>query len=215
MNLLIYGSGGVGKDVADLAWKINEVDQRWKNIYFIDDVRQEEIYYGLKILKFEQALSYKENSECVIGLGEPEEREKLFYKCKENGFHMATLIHPTANIAKSVKLGEGVIILSFTSLTAGAVIGDNVFIQALSVIGHDIQIGNHSVIGVNVTPGGYVKIGEKAYIGMGAKIMEKLSVGDRAIVGMGACVFRDVPDDMIVMGNPARVIRRNENHKVF
>lgn len=215
MNLLIYGSGGVGKDVADLAWKINEVDRKWDNIYFIDDVRQEETHYGLKILNFEQALPYKEDSECVIGLGEPEYREELFNKCKKNGFHMATLVHPTANISKSVTIGEGVIILAFTSLTAGAIIGDNVLIQALSIIGHDIQIGSHSVIGVGVTPGGYVKVGEKAYIGMGAKIIEKLSIGDNAIVGMGACVYRDVPDAMVVMGNPARVIQKNDKHRVF
>lgn len=215
MNLLIYGSGGVGRDIADLAYKINEMDKRWDNICFIDDVRQEEMHYGLRVLKFEQALSYKKNSECVIGIGEPEDRERLFCKCKKSGFHMATLIHPTVNIAKSVKIGEGVIILSFASLTAGAVIGDNVFIQALSVIGHDIQIGSHSVIGVDVTPGGYTKIGEKVFIGMGAKILEKLNIGDRAIVGMGACVYRDVPADMVVMGNPARIIQKNDKHKVF
>ena len=50
---------------------------------------------------------------------------------------------------------------------------------------------------------------------MGALILEKVSVGSESIVGMGSVVYRDIPDGVIALGNPARVARKNEDKKVF
>ena len=52
-------------------------------------------------------------------------------------------------------------------------------------------------------------------IGMGALIKEGLKIGTKSIVGMGSIVYRNVPDGMIALGNPARVARRNDDEKVF
>jgi acetyltransferase-like isoleucine patch superfamily enzyme len=46
-------------------------------------------------------------------------------------------------------------------------------------------------------------------------IRENLNIGDHSIIGMGSMVFRDIPEKVIAIGNPARVMRKNENNKVF
>ena len=93
--------------------------------------------------------------------------------------------------------------------------GCNVAINAHTTIGHDVTIGEHSVVSTHVTVGGSSVIGADSFIGLGVQTMEKLSIGSQVIIGMGAVVFKDIPDKMIAMGNPARPLRRNEDNKVF
>ena len=63
--------------------------------------------------------------------------------------------------------------------------------------------------------GGATTVGARSYIGMGALIMEKLTIGHSTIVGMGSVVYNDVPDEVVCVGNPARVSRRNTDKRVF
>ena len=63
--------------------------------------------------------------------------------------------------------------------------------------------------------GGGTRIGSASYIGMGALVKESLTIGHSTIVGMGSVVYTDVPDEVICVGNPARVSKRNTERKVF
>ena len=101
------------------------------------------------------------------------------------------------------------------TIHANVEIGRGVLLQPYSSIGHDSKIGNYSVMGSYSAPGGESIFGSKVYIGMHATLKEKLSIGDGAIVGMGAVVYKDVEPDMTVIGNPARVTRGNDEHRVF
>lgn len=215
MQLLIYGSGGLGRDLCDLAMKLNKTLNVWERISFIDDIREERDFYDVDVLRFEDALRIKDSSECVIGLGEPFERMRLYKKCKEHGFRFTKLIDPSANISESVVIGEGTIVLAFASITGGAEIGRNVVVQQMVTMGHDTKVDNHAVLSAKASLGGGVIIGERAYIGMGCNVLEKLHIGNDSILSMGSNVYRAVEDSMVVMGNPARVIRKNEDHHVF
>lgn len=214
MQLLIYGSGGFGREVYDLACRINNKENRWTDISFIDDVREEKLLNGIKVYKFEEIFSLKD-IECIIALGEPVYREKLYNRLVEHNIKIATLIDPTAIVSKSAIIKEGCII-SALSLTASNVqIKENAIIQSFVNVGHDIIIGKHSVLSANVSPGGGDIFGDKVYVGMGTVIREKLYIGDNSIIGMGSCVCNDIPSDVIAMGNPARPMRRNEDQRVF
>lgn len=215
MILFIYGSGGLGKEVYDLACRINIVKNMWSKISFIDDIREENSLNNVKVYKFDQLLLEKDNCECIIAVGEPNLREKLFNKLKSNGLKIATLIDPSATISPFAIINEGCIISPWVLVSSGAFIDSNCLIQTYVNIGHDIRIGRHSVFSSCVCPGGFDVFGEKVYIGMGSLIREKLNIGDNVIISMGSSVFNDIPSDVIVMGNPARVIRKNEVGKIF
>lgn len=215
MILLIYGSGGLGREVYDLACRINQKENRWEEISFIDDVRIEENLKGIKVYKFEQALSIKENCECVVALGEPNSREKLYNKLIENDFNLVTLIDPSAIVSPSAVIKEGCVISPWVRVSNNSVIQSNCLIQTYVNVGHDITIGQHSVFGTGTFPGGYSTYGNKVFIGMGVTLKDKLNIGDNVIIGMGSTVFNDIPSDVIVLGNPARVMRKNEDGKIF
>lgn len=217
MILGIYGSGGLGREVLELAKQINMRSQRWNEIIFIDDFRTEKVFKSHSVYPFESIKSAydPENIEIVIGIGEPKDREKLCNIINQNGFHLATLIHPNVHIPDSTTIGEGGVICINTVISCDVVIGKNVYIQPNALVGHDVVIGKNTVISGLVQIAGHCQIGDSAYLGMNVCIKEEIRIGNDTIVGMGSVVMRDIPDEMIVLGNPARSIRKNEDKKVF
>ncbi len=213
--LAIYGSGGLGREIYDIAQRRNNISNLWKSIIFINDFIEEGTVQGVPVIHFETLLKYKENYEVIIAIGEPSSREKLYNKLKDNGISLTTLIDPTALISPSAEIAEGTIVCEFSSVHCCVTIGKNCLIQPYSDIGHDIKIGNHSVFSPHFAPGGESVFGDRVYVGMHAALKEKLKIGNDVIVAMGSVVFRDIPDETVVIGNPARVTKGNDEGKVF
>jgi sugar O-acyltransferase (sialic acid O-acetyltransferase NeuD family) len=218
MILCVYGAGGFGKEVYDIATRMNKKKSIWDEILFLDDAPHlgESAYLG-RLFKLETVLDeFGLNSiEVIVAIGEPAVRKKLYQKVKKLNLKLATLVDPSSIISPTSKLGEGVIVAPFCSISSSAQIGDNVAINTNSIIGHDIVVGEHSVISSFVNIGGACLVGKSSYLGMGVFIKENLSIGSLVIIGMGSVVFKDIPDQVIAMGNPARPLRRNENNLVF
>lgn len=84
-----------------------------------------------------------------------------------------------------------------------------------SIIAHDCIIHEHCQISMGVIVGGCVEIGEKTYIGMNVSIRDRINLGDNSVVGMGANVLKSIPNDVVAFGNPAKVIMKKRNKKIF
>jgi sugar O-acyltransferase (sialic acid O-acetyltransferase NeuD family) len=215
MKLGIYGSGGLGREIYEIAIRRNLVSSSWDDIIFIDDINPEGEYFGTKRINFETFKSFKDNYEFVIAVGEPSIREKLFNKLIENDCTLTILIDPTAIISSTAHINKGTIVCEFSTIHTGVVLGQNTLIQPFCDLGHDIKVGNHSVLSTHCAPGGYVIFGERVFIGMQSSILELLTIGNDAIVGMGSVVYRDVLAGTTVLGNPARVTKGSPTGKVF
>lgn len=135
-------------------------------------------------------------------------------------------------VGEGVKMGENVKIWHFVYIGNGSEIGDNVSIGSLAHIDYDVKVGNNTriegsvyvpprtVIGKNVFLGPSatltndqfpmskklvgVTIEDGAVIGAGAVIKAGVKIGKRSVVAMGAVVTKDVPDEVVVVGNPAK-----------
>ena len=215
MILAIYGSGGFGREVYDIAQRRNAVSHMWDKIVFIDDIREESEFNNTRMYHFETLAAKADAYEIIIAVGEPSTREKLFGKAVEAGFKPATLIDPTALISPSAKIGEGTIICEFSTIHCNVEIGKNNIVQPYNNFGHDIKTGNHCVFGTNFAPGGHSVFGDRVFTGMNSTSKENLMIGDDVIFAMGAVVFKDVPAGSVMIGNPARVTRGNDEGKVF
>lgn len=215
MILGIYGSGGLGREVLELAKVIN-TNNRWKDIVFIDDVTKGKCN-DVDLYTFEEFINkFKTtDTEIVIALGEPAVREILYNKVVNRGYKLATLIHPNVVIPKDSRIGQGVVINLGDYISCGVNIEDNVFLQQYVVIGHDSVLQRHGVLSAFVAIAGHCSIGEGTYIGMHVPVKENTSIGNNVIVGMGSCVLRDIPDDVVALGNPARAMAKNEEKRVF
>ena len=216
MILGIYGSGGLGREVLELAKQINTTENRWTEFVFINDVNKTFELKGNKVFTFvEIKEKYNpKNIEIVIAVGEPQLRRIFRETVCLAGFKLATLIHPTAQIYSDTVMGAGTVVNCNCWISCDIVIGENVYIQPSVLIGHDTTVGNDTVISPCIIAGG-CNIGNEIYIGLSATIKEKIKVGNQAIIGMGSVVLRDVPAELVVLGNPAKVIAKNEEHRVF
>jgi len=102
-------------------------------------------------------------------------------------------------IPYSAKIGVG------SRFAYGAI---GVVVHSQAVIGRKVIIGQGVTIGRQLDPDGVPRIGDNVYISAGAKVLGDVSIGNNVIIGANAVVIKDVPENSIVAGIPARLIRR-------
>jgi len=216
MVLGIYGSGGAGRDILGLIYT-TEQENKWDEIVFIDDTKDEGIFMNVKIVPFTVFCERytPEKTKIIIATGEPAYRELLYNKVKERGFRLETYIHPSSKVSRYAEISEGAVILNDCYVSPMAKIEENTFINGYTIIGHDVRIGKHCQIASQVIVTGNTRVGDCVYIGAGASIRERITIEKYAIISMGAVVLKSVETEMKVMGNPARAIAKNEKHRVF
>jgi sugar O-acyltransferase (sialic acid O-acetyltransferase NeuD family) len=215
MILGIYGAGGLGREIYEVAVRRNSVSSLWRNIIFIDDFSDECDFYGTKKIKFNTLMSLKDECECLVAVGEPAAREFLFKKLQDNNLRIATLIDPSAIVSPTADVKTGSIICEYSTIHTEVSLGFNTLIQPFCNIGHDIKVGNHSILSSYCAPGGQTFFGDRVFVGLSSTFKESLKIGSDVIVGMGSVVFRDIPAGATVVGNPARITKGNDEHKVF
>jgi UDP-3-O-[3-hydroxymyristoyl] glucosamine N-acyltransferase len=74
------------------------------------------------------------------------------------------------------------------------------------MVAHGGQLGDRVFMAAGAVTAGMVTVGDDAWIGPGAVVRDQLTIGRSARVSIGSVVLRDVPDDQVVVGNPARAI---------
>jgi sugar O-acyltransferase (sialic acid O-acetyltransferase NeuD family) len=217
-TLAIYGSGGLGREILNLARTINAESTVWGEIVFINDfVEGRTINNGASVYTFDEfrAKWGPPEATAVVAVGEPEIRAKLAEKLNAGGYELNAIIHPGSFIGANAEISDGAIICFGCFISCDVRIGRNALVQPNVAIGHDSIIGDNAVISSFVSIAGHVSIGEKAYIGMSVPIKEEATIGKQSIVSMGSVVIRDIPDGVIALGNPARAMKNNDNKRVF
>jgi len=209
----IYGAGGFGVETLEIcmsAMSAGTAPQR--SLCFIVDNSTETDVLGYPVVPLSHCTP---GMWVTIAVGEPAVREMLARRAVEAGLLLTSAIAPSSVISPTATIEDGAIVAPFTSVQARAFIGRNAAVNTMAIVGHDVHVAENAVISSMVNLGGAVKVGARAYVGMGALIREKLTVESDSIVSMGSIVHRDVPEAVIVMGDPARVIRRNDDKVVF
>jgi sugar O-acyltransferase (sialic acid O-acetyltransferase NeuD family) len=203
-RLVVYGCGGHGKVVADIALSLG------LNVEgFVDDgASPGGTVFNLPILGGATWLEARRSEVTVaLGIGENQTRRRIFEWCTRLGLTVATLIHPTAALSKSARVGAGVVVMAQAVINPDACIAEGAIINSGAIVEHDCEVGAFAHLSPNVTLGGTVRIGALAHLGLGAAILPGKVVGDEAVVGAGAVVLHDVPPRVVVVGVPARIHR--------
>jgi len=99
------------------------------------------------------------------------------------------------------------------AVLGSTIIEENVKIDNLVHIAHGVHVGRNSVVIANAMVAGSVNIGENSWIAPSASILNKKNIGTNSLVGLGAVVTKDVEDNTIVAGNPAKFIRKIDENK--
>ena len=129
------------------------------------------------------------------------------------GLSLPSLIHPQASVSPSASIGSGCHVLAGANVGAAAHLGRCVIVNSQANVDHECVLEE----GVHIAPGatlcGSIHIGAYTLIGPGAVILPRIRIGRHVIVGAGAVVSRDLPDNVVAWGNPARIIRTNSQEE--
>lgn len=122
------------------------------------------------------------------------------------GLTMPLLQHASALLSPQAHVSDGVQLLAYSVVAAGASVGRACILNHRALLDHESVLGAGSHLAPGVTVCGCVTIGERVMIGAGAVVLPYLNIGHDAVIGAGAVVTRDVPPFAVVVGNPARVV---------
>jgi sugar O-acyltransferase (sialic acid O-acetyltransferase NeuD family) len=213
--LAIYGSGGHGKEVAEVAMAANVREGMWDEIVFVNDFIQEGTVLGLPIRTFAGLCETYAPSEMgfAVGVGEPASRKKLIEKISSAGYGFISVIDPTARVAPGAKIGSGVVVSYDARIGPETVIGDNSCISAFANVSHNCILGENVFVAAHATLAGACTCGENVFVGMGSMVREKSVISSGSVIGMGSVVLGNIPSNKSAYGNPARVQTKDRSGK--
>lgn len=206
--------GAANPETIRMISAISRIETDFIPLGFIDnDVRKHGTsFYGLPILGGSDAIPSLIGDDIrFINLitGSTIERYRVTRDAVSKGALLTNFIHPSVDRSMT-RWGTGNYVQEAVVTQAEVEIGDNSSIHIGSMIGHETKIGDSVFIAHAVSISGSCHIGDGCFIGTNATVLPRTNIGRWSIIGAGAVVTKDVPEYSVVVGNPGRVIRKNE-----
>ena len=128
-------------------------------------------------------------------------------------------IEPGAIIREQVEIGDRAVIMMGAIINIGAVVGEGSMIDMGAVLGGRATVGRNCHIGAGAVLAGVIEpasakpvtIGDGTLVGANAVVIEGVQVGRNCVVAAGAVVIDDIPDNMVVAGCPAKIIKERDD----
>jgi sugar O-acyltransferase (sialic acid O-acetyltransferase NeuD family) len=203
-KVILVGYSGHGFVVAEAAISamINlkyyaEIQEGTTNPYDLDYIGFEgdELFEG-----------WNSSYDFILGIGDNKIREKIAKLILLKDKNLLNVIHPSASISKTFKIGKGNFIARNVAINPLAEIADFCILNTGSIIEHECVIKNAVHIAPGVVLGGNVTVGERTFIGANSVVRQGITIGKDVVIGAGSVVITNVPDCVKLVGNPARIL---------
>jgi sugar O-acyltransferase (sialic acid O-acetyltransferase NeuD family) len=196
--MLLYGASGHAKVVISCL-RANGIEV---SAIFDDDVSKKELW-GIPVIGSYNT-DFEPDQPLIISIGFNDIRQKIAGIIKHS---IAQIIHSSAEVDDSVRMGEGSVVFHSATIQADAVIGKHCIINTSASVDHDCQIADFVHIAPNATLCGNVRVGICTLVGAGSIIAPNLTIGQGCLIAAGSVITRNIPDFAVVRGNPGRVIK--------
>jgi sugar O-acyltransferase (sialic acid O-acetyltransferase NeuD family) len=211
-EIVVVGAGGLGRETVEAVRAMNVDGAAWHLLGYLDDEPSlaGTLVDGVPVLGGIEELKRLPNASVVVCTGRPDNYVSRLRIIKELGLpaeRYAVVVHPTAAVSTSSRIGPGSVLLAYAALTAAVEIGSHVAVMPHVTLTHDDTVEDFATLASGVCLGGRVHIGQCAYVGAGALVRENRAVGAFALIGMGSAVTTDVPAGEVWTGVPARYLR--------
>jgi sugar O-acyltransferase (sialic acid O-acetyltransferase NeuD family) len=212
-NILLFGGGLHANYSIDI---INK-EGKYNIVGIVDSIKEiGSDLFGYKVIGRQEQLNeliQKHNVHGgIITIGDNWSRKVVYDSITKlvPGFKFVNAIHPSTIIGRNVKLGVGIVVMAGCIFNPSSTIGDFCFLATGAQVEHDCTMGDFSSISAGSITGGKVSIGKYSAITLGVTIMDRLNIGENTVVGSGSLVTKDLPDNVLAYGSPAKIIRKRE-----
>lgn len=203
--LVIVGNGLFAEEISDLI----STTGKYEIIAFIEGIDRAKcnrLHDEIPVLWVDDIRDLNQETKFIGAIGSPK-RNGIIRKLQQKGYCFTSFIHPSSTVFPSAVIGEGSVIGINSIISAKTAIGRHTIINRGCLIGHHVRIGNFVTVSPGANIAGKVIVNDGAYIGMGSIIIDGITVGTNSIVGAGAVVTKNVPDNVLVVGVPARITK--------
>ncbi len=205
-GIYILGAGAHGRVVADI------LDSRGQAVTaFLDDdprlhgklISGSPVVGGCDLIPANPGKGFK----LIVALGNAPLRLRLLESLQDRDLRLIHAVHRSAVISPSAWIGEGTCVCAGGVVNPGAFVGKAVIVNSGASVDHDCRIEDGAHLSPGVHLAGRVQVGRLTFLGTGACVIPRVRIGSNTIVGAGAVVVDDLPDGVLALGVPARIVR--------
>jgi sugar O-acyltransferase (sialic acid O-acetyltransferase NeuD family) len=157
-----------------------------------------------------QNLQLIQKSSYFIGVGDNKTRHKITKIIVERTKQKPiSLLHPSLNRGFATQIStDGVLVAAGVSINTYSNIEKGVICNTNCSIDHECQIGEYAHIAPGAVLAGNVSIGAHSFIGANSVVKQGVKIGKSVVIGAGTVVLKDVPDNVVMIGNPGKILRK-------
>ena len=215
INIIIWGGTGQCKAVVPILEDDGHIIHAiFDNNISISPFKHIELYHPDNFRnwiqqQYDKSIIFKS----VVAIGNPysKERVKISNRLKNYNIYPYPVIHKTSNISNDILIPEDIQILANANIRENVKIGHNCILNCSCLVEHDCVLEDGVEIGPGAVLCGQTLVKKYSWIGANATILPNLIIGENCIIGAGAVVTKDVQDNSVIVGNPARLMRCNND----
>lgn len=213
-DIVIYGAGGFGREIACLLNLINEKTPEWRMVGFLDD---DESIWGSKN-KYGEVLGgadwlnqYDKPLAVAIAVGNPTAVQNITSKINNPNVDYPNLYAPSVTFLdkESLQIGKGNIFCTNCFISCNVQVGNFNLFNGYIPIGHDAKIGDCNVVMPSVNISGSVVMGDVNFLGVQSVVLQGVKIGSNTRIGANSVVMRKTKDGYLYIGNPAKRVDFN------
>ncbi len=209
-DIVIYGFGGFGHEVACLIEHINRENPQWNLIGFIDDgvAAGTECKYGKVLGGIETLNRWDIPLSVAIAIGTVKYLVAIPERIVNPLVSFPNLVAPNCFFfdKESVSMGKGNIVTFGCRMSCNITVGDFNILNGCISFGHDVIVGSHNIMLPETRISGQVNVGDRNFFGARTFVAQTLKIGNDNRFGAGSYILRKIKDGGFYMGNPAKKI---------
>jgi len=193
----------------------------YEPVFLVDDdpALQGTTFFGYRVLGGRKQLLEANRGEPalkgLVAIGDNANRLSIARWLEEQGYKLVNAVHPSVHLARGVSVGANSVLMAGCVINSDAKIGNSVIVNTAATVDHDCLIGEGSHIAPGCHLCGNVVLGAATLLGAGTVVSPGVTIGANTIIGAGSVVVEDLPDNVVAVGHPAKVVKQNSKKPSF
>lgn len=213
-DIAIYGIGGLGREIACVIKKINELKPTWNFIGFFDDFIEigTRNVYGSVIGGIDELNNHPSPLSIVFGIANGQIVKTIFDKVTSKNIDYPNIIAPDVTFMDTANycIGKGNFLNMGCLISCNVKIGDFNSMGAYSTIGHDTKLGNFNVVMPSTQICGNVSVGNSNFFGISSIVLQQLNIEENVTIGCSSVLMVNAIEGYTYFGNPAKPILKTK-----